>query len=129
MASWSLNITEQLELRERRQTTGITTLLDEDQLLSASFEADRSYCHNSLPESKVSQGSPKQDGSVDALYGLGPHAQKSKTFISGIADWTGLPQSMTPIEIQRGKNEQPFAIRTRLGWTINGPPDWWKRRL
>lgn len=78
---------------------------------------------------KVSQGSPKQDGSVDALYGLGTHAQKSKTFISGIADWTGLPQSMTPIEIQRGKNEEPFAIRTRLGWTINGPPDWWKKRL
>ncbi|KAK8391594.1 hypothetical protein O3P69_017253 [Scylla paramamosain] len=31
------------------------------------------------------------------------------------------PTAMTPLEIRRGRDGDPFAIRTRLGWAINGP--------
>jgi len=37
------------------------------------------------------------------------------------------PQALTPIEVRRGQNGEPFAIRTKLGWSINGPLDLMKR--
>ena len=31
------------------------------------------------------------------------------------------PQALEPLEIRTGCDGSPFAVRTRLGWTINGP--------
>ena len=31
------------------------------------------------------------------------------------------PQSMVPQTIIAGKNDEPYAVRTNLGWTLNGP--------
>lgn len=31
------------------------------------------------------------------------------------------PQALAPLEVRRGKEGAPFAVRTSLGWTINGP--------
>ena len=28
---------------------------------------------------------------------------------------------LTPLEIRRGKSNEPYAVKTKLGWTINGP--------
>ena len=31
------------------------------------------------------------------------------------------PEMLRPLEIRRGGDQEPYAIRTTLGWTINGP--------
>ena len=31
------------------------------------------------------------------------------------------PETLRPLEIRRGGDQEPYAIRTTLGWTINGP--------
>ena len=31
------------------------------------------------------------------------------------------PEALTPLETRTGRSGEPFAVRTRLGWTINGP--------
>ena len=31
------------------------------------------------------------------------------------------PDALLPIEVRQGKSGQPYAMRTRLGWTLNGP--------
>ncbi|MPC34331.1 hypothetical protein E2C01_027716 [Portunus trituberculatus] len=31
------------------------------------------------------------------------------------------PLLLTPLEVRCGRNGEPFAIRTKLGWAINGP--------
>ncbi|XP_042243373.1 uncharacterized protein LOC121880282 [Homarus americanus] len=32
-----------------------------------------------------------------------------------------VPQALVPLEVRAGRNGMPFAIKTRLGWTVNGP--------
>ena len=34
---------------------------------------------------------------------------------------TDSPAAHIPLEVRSGKNDQPYAIRTRLGWAIRGP--------
>lgn len=31
------------------------------------------------------------------------------------------PQALMPLELRRGGDKEPYAVRTALGWTINGP--------
>ena len=31
------------------------------------------------------------------------------------------PQALRPIEVRSGSDDEPYAVRTYLGWTINGP--------
>ena len=31
------------------------------------------------------------------------------------------PDALVPLESRRGERNQPYAVRTPLGWTINGP--------
>ncbi len=35
--------------------------------------------------------------------------------------WTSIPKSLEPLEIIRSVNDGPYAIRTILEWTVNGP--------
>ncbi|XP_064622573.1 uncharacterized protein LOC135484816 [Lineus longissimus] len=32
-----------------------------------------------------------------------------------------VPQAILPLEVRRGRDDEPYAIRTSLGWTLNGP--------
>lgn len=32
-----------------------------------------------------------------------------------------VPQALEPLEVKSGRYGHPFAVRTRLGWTLNGP--------
>eukprot|EP00112_Aurelia_sp_Birch-Aquarium-sp1_P003846 Seg1433.7 transcript_id=Seg1433.7/GoldUCD/mRNA.D3Y31 product="hypothetical protein" protein_id=Seg1433.7/GoldUCD/D3Y31 len=32
-----------------------------------------------------------------------------------------IPEALQPEEIRRGENGGPFAVRTKFGWTLNGP--------
>jgi len=32
-----------------------------------------------------------------------------------------VPQAVVPVEMRCGQDGEPFAVRTSLGWTINGP--------
>lgn len=34
---------------------------------------------------------------------------------------TNVPRAMEPLEVIRSENNGPYAIRTLLGWTVNGP--------
>ena len=34
---------------------------------------------------------------------------------------TDSPAAHIPLEVRSGKTDQPYAIRTRLGWAIRGP--------
>ncbi|XP_014676449.1 PREDICTED: uncharacterized protein LOC106816368 [Priapulus caudatus] len=34
-----------------------------------------------------------------------------------------VPQALVPLEVRRGKEGEPYAVRTALGWTVNGPLD------
>ncbi|KAK7930431.1 hypothetical protein WMY93_006826 [Mugilogobius chulae] len=34
---------------------------------------------------------------------------------------TNVPRAMEPLEVIRSENNGPYAIRTELGWTVNGP--------
>ncbi len=31
------------------------------------------------------------------------------------------PSALTPLDIRKGNPQEPFAVRTVLGWTLNGP--------
>ena len=32
-----------------------------------------------------------------------------------------VPQALVPLEVRRGEENEPYAMRTALGWTVNGP--------
>ena len=32
-----------------------------------------------------------------------------------------IPEALWPLELRKGKEGQPYATRTRLGWSLNGP--------
>ncbi len=34
---------------------------------------------------------------------------------------TNVPKALEPLEVIRSVNDGPYAIRTILGWTVNGP--------
>ena len=34
-----------------------------------------------------------------------------------------VPQAIMPLEIRRGRDQEPYAVRTKLGWVLNGPID------
>ncbi len=55
------------------------------------------------------------------LSGLNWPQVKSKQV--GIVIGLDMPQALMPLEIVRGKVGEPYASRTILGWTINGPVD------
>lgn len=42
---------------------------------------------------------------------------------SGISILIGqdVPEALWPLELRKGKEGQPYATRTRLGWSLNGP--------
>ena len=42
---------------------------------------------------------------------------------SGVSILIGqdVPEALWPLELQKGKEGQPYATRTRLGWSLNGP--------
>ncbi|XP_045104393.1 uncharacterized protein LOC123499927 [Portunus trituberculatus] len=45
------------------------------------------------------------------------HAPKEVELLIGL----DIPQALVPLEVRSGKDGEPFATRTLLGWTINGP--------
>ncbi|XP_069105811.1 uncharacterized protein [Argopecten irradians] len=45
-----------------------------------------------------------------------PHRQNVSLLIG-----QDVPKGLMPIEVRRGKDGEPYAIKTVLGWTINGP--------
>lgn len=52
------------------------------------------------------------------LHGTAPwHGPKEVDLLIG----QDVPQALLPLEIRRGRYGEPFAVRTTLGWTINGP--------
>ena len=52
------------------------------------------------------------------LEGIGPHRPSAHVDLLIGLDAPGL---LTPLEVRAGREGDPFATRTRLGWTINGP--------
>ena len=34
-----------------------------------------------------------------------------------------VPEALWPLELRKGEEGQPYATRTRLGWSLNGPLD------
>jgi hypothetical protein len=32
-----------------------------------------------------------------------------------------VPQALVPLEVRKGGKREPYAVRTALGWTTNGP--------
>jgi hypothetical protein len=47
----------------------------------------------------------------------GPHGPQDVTLLIG----QDVPQALIPLEVREGKDFEPYAIRTRLGWIMNGP--------
>ena len=51
------------------------------------------------------------------LRGLNIHEFKDISILIG----QDVPQALMPLEVRRGKDDEPYAVRTALGWTVNGP--------
>ncbi|XP_047500211.1 uncharacterized protein LOC125046476 [Penaeus chinensis] len=135
----SRKVVERLRLREKRQTTIITTLLDKDQQESTCVELMVTSLYgkkttplrltevivmDSLPDSLMgTKADPDKTAKWMHLKDLAHIHRQVKYLSVELLIGQDSPQALTPIEVRRGQNGEPFAIRTKLGWSINGPLD------
>ena len=54
------------------------------------------------------------------LQGIVPHRENEGVTIELLVG-LDTPQALEPLEVRAGCDGAPFAVRTRLGWTVNGP--------
>ena len=133
----SRGLVAQLGLKERRELTVISTLLNKDVRESTCVELMVSglFIRKNTPLRLsgviVVEAFPdglaetKADPSLTAqwahLRGLAPMNRHAERLSVELLLGQDAPSVLTPLEVRRGRDGEPFAIRTRLGWAINGP--------
>ncbi|KAJ8026336.1 hypothetical protein HOLleu_34153 [Holothuria leucospilota] len=78
---------------------------------------------SSSPESESVEPEQAQNGLVysegaEAATSLGPMIRASDV---GVLIGQDVPDAVIPMEIRKGPKGAPYAMRTRLGWTVCGP--------
>ncbi|XP_069139352.1 uncharacterized protein [Argopecten irradians] len=77
----------------------------------------RVYALNDFPELRSSVATSADVYRWNHLNDvLVPHRQNVSLLIG-----QDVPKGLMPIEVRRGKDGEPYVIKTVLGWTINGP--------
>lgn len=105
--------------QQKTVSTHIVTGLEVSGLDSYNFiELPEVFSQRSIPASKRNIA---QQEDVDKW----PHLERVQipTIQAeiGLLIGTNVPKAMEPEEVNRSVNDGPYAIRTLLGWTVNGP--------
>ena len=133
----SRRIVERLGLRERRESTVISTLLNQDSRESACVDLkvsglfSRRHVPLHLTDVIVVEAFPagltetKADPRLTAQWAhlqdlASIHRQAAHLSVEMLFGQDA-PLVLTPLEVRRGRDGEPFAVRTKLGWAINGP--------
>ncbi|XP_042232302.1 uncharacterized protein LOC121873053 [Homarus americanus] len=129
-------LVERLRIRGKPTSLFINTLTQGEQCNTTEVDLEvrgintrRAKCPISLPKVLVlDRLPPSLENStataldIDAwghLRGLAPLPPNRR--VAELLIGQDCPDALTPLECRTGPDGAPFAIRTRLGWTINGP--------
>ena len=134
----SSELIEKLSVKGDRQTLSVNTIRGDDNI-----EATVVNLQVSGPDTESEIQSPLSLVTVLAVDEF-PHLMSSITIKEEIQKYDHLrdlpapttvnndvtlligqdnPHILAPLEVRRGSNKEPYAVKTALGWTINGPVD------
>ncbi len=83
------------------------------------IQMPRVYAINNFPAMLASVATPADVAKWDHLKDIEIPAldKKGVSLIIG----QDVPQALAPLDIRRGRDHEPYAVRTQLGWVLNGP--------
>lgn len=130
-------IADRLGVQERREAIVLSTLLQQEVRTTASVELMVTGLFGRRPASVRLTGvlvvdsfpdgltEAKADPAMTALWthlkDLAPINKRAEHLSVELLIGQDAPSALTPLEVRRGRDGEPFAVRTKLGWAINGP--------
>ena len=131
----SQSLLRQLGIRGSKTNLSLSTLNEGKDTITevVALEADRDYWEEEVPYYSASQGACCQRVPRFEVHMATPfdvekwdHLQNidvSLTDKSRVSILIGqdVPEALLPLEIRRGRDHEPYALRTHLGWVLNGP--------
>jgi len=128
----SIELLKKLDLKGKEDSLSLSTLNETRdspvQIVELEVTGTRSkrvihiprvYALEAFPSLMSSIAEPDEIKHWDHLQGIPvPDSKRSEVLLLIGQD---VPQAMIPLEVRHGRDYEPYAVRTHLGWVINGP--------
>ncbi|XP_022102055.1 uncharacterized protein LOC110985381 [Acanthaster planci] len=114
----SLTLTTMTKAKVKTETTVVSLVVNSfDQ--QAAVKLDKVYTRHSLPINDDNIAEPEDITKWPHLRDISiPQVEKGKVHLLIGQD---SPEALLPLEVRSGETKAPYATRTRLGWSLNGP--------
>ena len=126
----SMKLVNQLGLKGSSTNLALATLNKDEavEAVEVSLEVMSARRRICLPKVYVLQEFPELAGSIASAGDImkwkhlrGISVPRAGTPEVGLLIGQDVSQALVPVELRRGQDGEPYAVRTPLGWTINGP--------
>ncbi|XP_038065549.1 uncharacterized protein LOC119735724 [Patiria miniata] len=114
----SLTLTTMTKAKVKTETTVVSLVVNSfDQ--QGAVNLDKVYTRHSLPINDDNIAEPEDIKKWPHLQDISiPQVEKGKVHLLIGQD---SPEALVPLEVRSGETKAPYATRTRLGWSLNGP--------